>query len=294
MQQEETLEFFKKYASEWSIKAEDAGKTKVNVIKQRNDYVTMVANELDNVNSFLDIGCGTGDLVGTIAKKNIKSIGVDFSEEMIELANNKFSSLLKSYANFYCSSIFDFSMNNNHYDLISANGFIEYISMDQLDSLIDNVYNSLTPKGSFIVGSRNRLFNLASMNSFTLQEMKDNSLEHLLIEAVAWTNSKKISNMLTIDSAAYQGSDLKHADTGIDVYTRFQYTPLQLINLLRQRGFDVIEVYPINIHCMPPLFLNDNSEINATIANLLQSISRNKSYFIPRSSSFMLHAKKAT
>ena len=163
-----------------------------------------------------------------------------------------------------------------------------------LDSLIDNVYNSLTPKGSFIVGSRNRLFNLASMNSFTLQEMKDNSLEHLLIEAVAWTNSKKISNMLTIDSAAYQGSDLKHADTGIDVYTRFQYTPLQLINLLRQRGFDVIEVYPINIHCMPPLFLNDNSEINATIANLLQSISRNKSYFIPRSSSFMLHAKKAT
>ena len=44
---------------------------------------------------------------------------------------------------------------------------------------------------------------------------------------------------------------------------------------------------------MPPVFLNDSPDIYANVSNLLQSISRNNAYFIPRSSSFMAHAKKS-
>ena len=288
MQQEEALKFFKEYASAWSARAESIDKTKVNVIEQRNGYVAMVADELNNIKSFLDIGCGTGDLVGEIAKKNIKSTGVDFSEEMIELAKDKTCSVTNNYVNFYCSSIFDFNMKKNSYDLISANGFIEYISLDQLNNLIDNVYNSLNSGGSFVVGSRN-----ASMNSFTSQELDDGDAESILREAIAWSRSNKLSDMLDIDNILkYQKSDLKHENTGIGVGTRLQYTPMQLINILKKIGFDVVEIYPINIHCMPPVFSNDNPEINTTFSNLLQSVSRGKFYFVPRSSSFMLHAKK--
>ena len=221
MQQEETLKFFKKYANKWNAMAESTEKTKVNVIGQRNNYVSMVADELDNLESFLDIGCGTGDLVGEIAKRNVNSNGVDFSEEMIEIAKSKFSSVVNNLTSFYCSSIFEFPMKRNNYDLISANGFIEYISFNQLNDLIDSVHKSLSSKGSFIVGSRNRLFNLTSMNSFTLQEIEAGDIEALTKEAIKWSNSKKISDMSDFNGfPKYQESSLKHENTGIKVSTR--------------------------------------------------------------------------
>ena len=150
-QQKETLNYFRKYADKWKDKP---------IIKQRNDFVLKVISER-KTDLFLDIGCGTGKLVNKVASKGIQAIGVDFSEEMIKIADKECKQ-----AEFICCSIFDFPFRDK-YDVISANGLIEYISYKELDKLLNLSRKALKPGGSLILSSRNRLFNIFSLNEYT-------------------------------------------------------------------------------------------------------------------------------
>ena len=291
-QQQESLDYFRKHAGDWRANANGTGDAQVNVIEQRNGYVLQVADERLVMQSFLDVGCGTGELVCHIARRGVDATGVDYAPEMIELASEKARDEGTTQAKFVCSSIFDFEMPSEHYNLISANGFIEYISQQEMLAFFDIVADALAPGGSFVVGSRNRLFNLVSMNDFTLQEIESGSIDLLLREAVKWTNATAIGEVASTECAPLQAPETEHAKTGIDVTTRFQYSPFQLINLLRDRDFRAVDVYPVHVHGVTPSFTRTNAEIHASIANLLQTYARHNTQLLAHASTFMLHVKK--
>ena len=88
-QQKQTKLFFEKDARNWQTKS-DVNKNKLlNIIQERNFYVINQIKKL-KINSLIDVGCGTGDLSYDASKILNKSIGIDFSKEMIKLAQNKF------------------------------------------------------------------------------------------------------------------------------------------------------------------------------------------------------------
>jgi 2-polyprenyl-3-methyl-5-hydroxy-6-metoxy-1,4-benzoquinol methylase len=151
-QQNESLEYFKKSAHNWKQKAETNTNDEVNIIKQRNDFVVKVAQERGNTELVLDIGCGTGDLVCDLAKKGINSIGIDFAQEMVDISKENAKKLNLEKAKFECCSVFDYNFEPNKYDVIAANGFIEYISYEELDNFQNIVVHALKPGGSFILG----------------------------------------------------------------------------------------------------------------------------------------------
>lgn len=292
-QQREALEYFKEHANDWRSKALRLGGTNVNVIEQRNEYVLQVADEHPAIHSFLDVGCGTGELVCQVAKRGIDSLGVDYAQDMINLASQKAHDEDIEHARFVCCSIFDFETQKGSYDLVSANGFIEYVSQQEMNAFFDFVVEALVPRGSFVVGSRNRLFNLVSMNNFALQELDDvGTLDLLVREAIKWTTANELAEVLSADCAPLQPHNTEHAKTGIDVTTRFQYTPLQLIRLLHARGLKAVEVRPVHIHGVTPSFKQMKPEVHVSIANLLQAYSRHGMQLLAHASSFMLHVKK--
>ncbi|AZR74365.1 hypothetical protein BBF96_13790 [Anoxybacter fermentans] len=271
-----------------NIKSQD----EVNVIKQRNDYVIKVINERKNTERVLDVGCGTGDLVCEIAKKGINAIGVDFSKEMIDIAKNEAKKLQLEKAKFVCCSIFDFHFELDEYDVISANGFIEYISYEELDKLLDISLKALKPGGSLVLGSRNRLFNIFSLNKFTQEEIDEGNIIALLMEAIQIVNSNDINSLIGLKTAPLQKADKEHPQTGIKVSTRYQFTPVQLINMLKDKGFEPIEIFPIHIHGVVPKFKDKYPTIYGNISNLLQNYGEGNMCLIPYSSSFMIHVKK--
>ena len=110
---------------------------KVNIIKQRNDFVLKVISERKETENVLDIGCGTGNLVCEIALRGLDAIGVDFAKEMIKIAKDNAKKIRSGKAKFTCCSIFDFQFVSGKYDVISANGFIEYISYKELNRLLN-------------------------------------------------------------------------------------------------------------------------------------------------------------
>lgn len=295
-QQQETLNYFDAFAKDWKEKAQGQKVAKVNVINQRNNYVLEVVKMHEKNIRTLDVGCGTGELVHEIAKLNANAVGVDFATGMINLAKETASRDKLANAEFVYASIFEYKMEENSFDVISANGFLEYISYEQFDSFLTLAFKALKKDGSLVLGSRNRLFNIFSMNEYTSNEIANHNIEKLLNEAIILTKLTNLSDLLTVDAVPLEKPNATHANTGIDVSTRFQFTPAQLVKMLDAKGFAVKGLCPIHIHGVNPTFTANHKEVHYNISNLLSLVtnedkeSRNK--LIPSSSSFMIHAVK--
>lgn len=287
-QQQQALSYFKEHAQEWLGKGKTVRQDQVNVIQQRNEYVLHVIENRLKTELVLDVGCGTGDLVHEIAKRGIRAVGVDFAEEMIKIARDDD----ENPAEFVGGSIFNYDFNNVRYDVISANGFIEYIPLERLNDFLEISYNGLNDGGSLVLGSRNRLFNIFSLNDFTKTEMNKGKVYLLLSEAMALVKGLSFDELADIKPAPLPNIDEKQPNTGIDVSIRFQYTPVQLVKLLRAKGFETIHISPIHIHGVVPEFKDQYPAIHGIISNLLQTYAEENMALIPFSSSFMIHAKK--
>jgi 2-polyprenyl-3-methyl-5-hydroxy-6-metoxy-1,4-benzoquinol methylase len=293
-QQTEALRYFKEHADDWHSKALSTSQTKVNVIQQRNDYVLQVIQARAITRSVLDVGCGAGDLACEIARQGIEATGVDFAAEMIEIAQAKAGQQNLAKARFYCASIFDFELPDTRYDVISANGFIEYISLEELDQFLALVYRALNPGGSLVMGSRNRLFNIYSLNSYTSAEIDQGNATLLLREAFALATGRDFAELLSLETVPLQEANTEHGNTGIDVTTRYQFTPVQLMKRVQAKGFETKQIYPVHIHGVPPSFKQQQPQIHTGISNLLQSYAGDHISLVPYASSFMLHAQRSS
>lgn len=293
-QQSQALDYFNRYAKAWRAKAENDDIREFNVIRERNKFVIDVARENGPFEFFLDVGCGAGDLVIMAAEAGIQSTGVDFAEEMIKEANQKKTNLpIEDKAAFIHESIFDFPIEDNEYDLISANGFIEYISFQELEAFFDIVSKGTKIGGSFICGSRNRLFNIFSLNNYTIREIESGFIGDLLSEAVLWATTDSIRGVVDkCKEIKPQDKNTLHPGTGIGVESRFQYTPVQLIKMLERRGFSIAEVCPVNVHGVNPKMKSALPDLYDFVANALQPFGRNETSMIMQASTFMLHLKK--
>lgn len=289
-QQKETIAYFRRRAPEWEAKARTVSKDRVNVIRQRNEYVLDVIRRRRKTEVALDVGCGTGDLVIEMARMGIRAIGIDFAKEMIRIARENARKNKCRLTDFIHSSIFDFG--DTGYDLISVNGFIEYISPEQLRRFLSISFRNLKKGGSIVLSSRNRLFNLFSLNEFTEREIRDGSVNLILLESVALAKGLKPHELRDMKVAPLPRNPQRQKKTGIAVSVRYQYTPGQLIRLLDESGFKPVHLSPIYVHGAAPKFKDRYPAIHAHISNMLQANEEKSPELLPYSSSFMVHAKR--
>lgn len=289
-QQNQALQFFNKTAKAWGERASGVFNNEVNMIQQRNEYVLWSIERREKTNRVLDVGCGTGDLIHSVAEKGIESVGIDFAPEMIRVAEEKWSG--DATAKFICDSIFTHDFGDTKFDVISANGFIEYISFNQFHEFLKLSYDKLEANGSLVFGSRNRLFNIFSLNKFTTNEIEQGTVEDLLKESIALVSAEKIEDVFGVQPVAMPDPEKAHPNTGVEVNVRYQFTPVQLMKMLQEHGFETVHISPIHIHGTTPKFKDFYPEAHKNISNLLQGYAYQNMSLIPFASSFMIHAKK--
>jgi len=285
-QQAQTFSFFDATSSEWRSKAE--GRLhRVNVIAQRNACVHRVQHAV-RAESMLDVGCGTGELVIEMAAKGVQATGIDFSPEMIRACEQKRLTEPAANTRFFCTSVFDHRADDESEGLVSALGFIEYISPAQLREFLAFAQRVLRQGGALAVGSRNRLFNLVSFNEYTALELQLGAVEDLMREAIAIESGAEVD---AIHSPALPRPD-SHPRTRIDVATRHQYTPGELAALVRDAGLVPEAIYPVHYHAMPPAAADSLKPMHIAFANRIFDNAPEERRLLPYSSSFVLAARK--
>ena len=294
-QQKQVKQVFENHADKWFRKATQNKKNAVNMIKQRNNFVEKLAKKTTQKKSkLLDVGCGTGDLVISLRKSNFDAFGIDFAESMIKKANSRSKNLKNEQKIFEAISFFDYKTESK-YKIISANGFIEYISENELNKFLKNSFNMLEKNGLIVFSSRNRLFNVFSNNEYTKSEIKLSNLNELSKEATIFNESRNFNQVLKTNFKSKIRSNLKthnRKTSDISVDTRYQYTPFQIIELLKKYKFKPIEIHPIHIHIFPTNSRFDPPEIHDYVSNLVQNQEKIPIQFITQSSSFMIVARK--
>lgn len=283
-QQKQTKKFFEQDAKNWSIKSNFKIKI-LNSIHERNFYVLKKIKQHKS-KSLLDVGCGSGDLCYQAAKITNKTIGIDFAKGMINIANSKFK---KKNLKFFADDFFSYKLNEK-YECIAANGFIEYLSIPDIKKFLDISKYLLKKNGILVFGSRNRLFNLFSLNKFSKKELKKNTFKKFYDESIL-LNNLKFKDFVKVKKNKFSENLFKQPKTGINVDKRHQFSPLQIIDLLNKKKLKIIDIHPINYHpVLPTKFDNKNFQIFSNSIYYLKD--NNKLPFIPFSSSFMITAKK--
>jgi 2-polyprenyl-3-methyl-5-hydroxy-6-metoxy-1,4-benzoquinol methylase len=290
-QQLETLQFFDSIPLEWRARAADQ-RSKVNVIAQRNACVHRVHAEQPGIRNMLDVGCGTGELVFEMAAKNVEATGIDFAASMIQVCMERRNEILERRAHFRCCSIWEFGAEAECYDLISALGLIEYVTRQELSELLSTCRFALRSRGMLVLSSRNRLFNLVSLNDYTRLEMSLGTVGALLEEAVALGSSPDLLSALE----AVPGDELavhpRQPASWIGVGVRHQYTPATLARILQQSGFEVVAAYPVHYHAVPPSATAGLHGNYVEFSNRMFEAAPEDHRLLPSSSSFVVAARK--
>jgi len=198
---------------------------------------------------------------------------------------------------FFVNSFFEW-VPREKFDLISANGFIPYISEKQLGEFIKKSYNNLVKNGTLVFESRNRLFNCFSFNNYTKKEININEISKLLEECIIFNQSKNIQEILKSNFKSKIKINLEKHDMIQDKHGKvlvekmYQYTPFQLFNILRKNGFKIIDLYPNHIHGLTTGAKKKNPMIHKQIAELLFKQTKSHMNLMPLTSSFSIVAKK--
>jgi len=291
-QQEQTRQYFRKVAGEWQSKSAD-NSGRHSVIQGRSRAVIEVVEAAKDARRFLDVGCGTGQLVIDVAKLGLTAEGNDFADEMIQTCNDN-AKAANVEAKFVGGSFFDAPFEENAYDVISGQGLIEYLSADEMMQFYRRSFDLLRPGGSLVVGSRNRLFNAFSLNDFTTLELGLGTLDALVLEAVAFENSGSQEQAFEAlrDHERIDPQPKSHPITGIAVDTRYQYTPGDLVYRLRSAGFLPKTIFPVHYHGVTPTLKKEQPELHSDFALAMAEIGVRDQRLVPYSSTFVLEVEK--
>lgn len=122
----------------------DTNKNKTRDLDGKAARVTLEKYDFSTV---LELGCGTGKNTIYLLEKAESIIGLDFSEEMLKIAKNRFNDERVLFQNADLTLKWD--VPNDFADLITCSLALEHI--ENLDFVFNQAYKKLKPNGHFFV-----------------------------------------------------------------------------------------------------------------------------------------------
>ena len=161
-------EYFDSRASAWLEQAylQDPLPTKYRIGDERvRVTIEGVAGAVPAGGSLVDLGCGGGQLCLHAARLGWKVTGIDVADGMIEEARRLCGD---ADVELMVAAFDDNDLPAGAFDAVTALGLIEYLPDD--DGLLREASRLLRSGGRFAVSCRNRLYNVSSLNDYTLAE----------------------------------------------------------------------------------------------------------------------------
>lgn len=285
-----TNSFFNQVASEWYERTYDPTHTyrKFPSNRIRMEVALGEIAKLDLTGRFLDVGCGTGELVIELLRRGHRVTGIDIAERMIERARaNLIRSGLgaKPEATFIVSDLARFAPGNEKYQAAVALGLLEYLDTDV--ELFSFLRQRVVRGGHALVECRNRFFNLFSANRYTAELARGRNFSKLLREfeatarysPLAARDIPRIHSRVSRDIHAFllrtgrSKAWFEKARPSYSPYprgmTRRQHTPSALASSAQHYGFRLRHVVYWHAHPYPPRYESSFPRIYNKLAVLM-------------------------
>jgi 2-polyprenyl-3-methyl-5-hydroxy-6-metoxy-1,4-benzoquinol methylase len=214
----------------------------------------------------LDLGCGGGDLCVEASMLGFEATGIDIAEGMIAEADARRRSLAPAVARrltFRVGDVRGADLPAAGFDAVTALGLIEYLEDDA--AFFRATAQWLRPGGVVVVSCRNRLFNLASLNDYTRQELESGGAAGLLAELTALGPGPalpdRLEDLVARLREALPALEAALADDRADPAApngsgfagpRRQHTPAELAAAAATAGFRQAGVLGVHPHPFPP------------------------------------------
>lgn len=206
--------------------------------KEWTDFVMQMVEEQGNLpKNILELGCGTGNITKELLQRGYEIVGVDISEEMLELAREKTSEFGKNII-LIQQDITEMDFDIYEIDcIIACNDTFNYIiDRDALRSALRYLYPRMKKGGQLV-------FDISS--EYKLQNVLGNHVFGESFEdfAYLWENfydeNEKLTEML-INIFSREG-ELYRRDT--EIHYQRAYGEEEIIQLLKEAGFQDIKTY---------------------------------------------------
>jgi len=218
----------------------------------------------------VDLGCGGGDLAFCLVRGGHEVTGIDQSQTMIDLAEQKRGELpnkIQNRVRFFRGEVGKMNLEQK-FDIVTALGFIGYLPNDKI--LFDIAQKLLKPNGYFLVSCRNRLFNMKSLTFRTKNEIKNgtavkliNEIEELYTQISAKDAdrfigqlkkaTKNLPNKTSFDKELMLSPSQKYAAYASALKSEpRQNTPKQLKKVALKHGFKHTAYYGVHPHLIDP------------------------------------------
>lgn len=204
--------------------------------EKRCDYILSFF-EKNNIKSgtVLDLACGTGSMSIPLIESGYNIIGIDCSEDMLEIASERLSNKSNNFS-LLKAKMQNFKLSKKIDACICCLDSINHLNnKSDVQSTFENVYNSLKNNGLFIFDA-NTVYkhnNVLADNTFVFDEE-----DYYLV----WDNEKIDDRTIRIllDMFIYNGSSY---DRFSEEFCETAYTVEELSKMLKDSGFENIKVY---------------------------------------------------
>lgn len=184
----------------------------------------------------IDFGCGEGVLLERVAGPETHLIGLDPVDEMVEAARARLDAA-GLVADVRLGGVEGLAtVDDASTDLLMAFNVLAYFEDDEADRFYREAARIVRPGGTMVVTHSNELFDLASLNRYTV----DFHARYLSGAA----NAERVASLLTRPSEPER------------VTFNVRGNPLSYRHLLDRYAFDEQQQEFINLHPLPPLLMD--------------------------------------
>ena len=269
-------DYFSEHAREWVRRAYGEGRfPRAYPVGVQRLRLTMeaVLERLGTLEGRLvDLGCGGGELCAHAAGLGFQVIGVDIADGMIGEAQGRRQALpepARRRLELRVGNALDSGLPAGFADAVTAIGLVEYLEGD--DTFFREAARLLRPGGVLVVSCRNRLFNLASLNDYTREEIEGGQASTLLVELQAFVKDAgepdrlgefaarlrhaagELDQALAEDAEEARRPATPAAVPGFE-QPRRQHSPRALASAAERHGFSSPAFMAVHPHPLPPAF----------------------------------------
>jgi len=180
--------------------------------------------------SLIDIGCGQGDFLLQVKNEDMKTFGIDLSDEQIKICQEKGID----------SACIDIADVKDKYDCATAMfDVLNYINQNELKNFIQNTYNVLN-NDSYFIFDVNTLFGFEEVAQGSLNINKQDKF----IGIDAYFEDKKLSTNITLFQKEQNDLYKKYNET----ITQYYHSKEYLEDILKDIGFEVQNALEFKLH----------------------------------------------